>query len=166
MRDKYTSIYFDSYYCYANLFTITLDYSSTVGEIEAANETFLDALEGYTRGCDNQPNKVFFQEITLGLFEFKDPGSFTYYYSNNKEVNDCVVKSNITLTSLAIISNGEENIFYTLSVQRQFTPSLESVMNEILKRVVTKKCKKYFSTYRRTKSPIFLYLCKKVLDSM
>ena len=32
---------------YANLFTITLDYSSSVGEIEAANETFLEALEGY-----------------------------------------------------------------------------------------------------------------------
>ena len=32
---------------YRNLFVITLDYSRSVGEIEEANEVFLDALDGY-----------------------------------------------------------------------------------------------------------------------
>ena len=32
---------------YQNLFVITLDYSRSVGEIEEANEVFLDALDGY-----------------------------------------------------------------------------------------------------------------------
>lgn len=88
------------------------------------------------RGCDNQENRAFSREVAPALYEFKDKNSFTYYYSKNKDLNNCVVKSDIESivpsTSGAVVANNQGNSLYTLSISGQFTPDLASEVTAIL----------------------------------
>lgn len=92
------------------------------------------------RGCDNQPNRVLNRNIAPDLYEFKDSNSFTYYYSKNKNLNNCVVESNISSTISgipgAVITDNQGNSLYTLSISGQFTPDLALEVGAILKSAI------------------------------